>query len=433
MAEQSELTKSPRVSLDRLESLFECVICLYMPDGPPVYQCRHGHILCKTCRPKCKTCPCCKDFLGENPVRNRAVEKYISDLAPSRLISKGAVPSEGTSGARMFDPSAPPLIDARDISDILPFSDVTAVTPEHGPSSPLLDSPKHDSIEPDIVDPESCEGTCGFNTAGSDSQNSTEGRHCNQTNNFEELTICELQEENVVSENPRGNKNVCGISLMILLAIAIFTILVGVILFFTINTNKECDCYKWGSKQDICNNTTGQCLCKEGFDESSRCDRCEEGYFGFPNCRRCSCSAKGSMTNHTTTCDQLSGQCSCKANIQGRQCDECMSVHFGFPNCNRCDCEELFSKPEACDKETGECFCKELYNGDSRCGKCTEEYFGYPKCEYCNCSKEGSASSICNPISGKCPCNKNFNGLQCSECAKGYFHYPECKGLRIVE
>jgi netrin receptor unc-5 len=39
----------------------------------------------------------------------------------------------------------------------------------------------------------------------------------------------------------------------------------------------ECNCHPVGSRGKVCNQTTGQCPCKDGVT-GLRCDRCMKGY-----------------------------------------------------------------------------------------------------------------------------------------------------------
>lgn len=89
-----------------------------------------------------------------------------------------------------------------------------------------------------------------------------------------------------------------------------------------------------------------------------------------------------------------------------------------------CNCDYQGTEGEVCDKETGQCLCKDGYE-EPRCGNCLPGYYNYPECIKCNCSTVGSASFTCD-ATGKCPCLNNFAGKQCTQCAAGYYDYPQC-------
>ena len=45
-----------------------------------------------------------------------------------------------------------------------------------------------------------------------------------------------------------------------------------------------CSCDPAGTEDEICDKAVGSCLCKQNFT-GERCDRCEAGFYGFPDCR----------------------------------------------------------------------------------------------------------------------------------------------------
>ena len=53
-------------SLEDLQEDLKCPVCWKMPRSIPVYQCMSGHIFCKECKPRLKTCPVCRIPLGSN-------------------------------------------------------------------------------------------------------------------------------------------------------------------------------------------------------------------------------------------------------------------------------------------------------------------------------------------------------------------------------
>ena len=91
----------------------------------------------------------------------------------------------------------------------------------------------------------------------------------------------------------------------------------------------DCNCDPQGTTEEICNDYSGECICKEGFG-GARCDQCKPGYFNFPNCEPCACSEVGSTSE---ICEVTDGQCPCKRNYGGRQCDVCTPGFYGYPDC----------------------------------------------------------------------------------------------------
>lgn len=77
---------------------------------------------------------------------------------------------------------------------------------------------------------------------------------------------------------------------------------------------QECRCDSFGSFNGFCNNETGMCVCRVGYD-GSKCDKCAFGYYGYPRCRPCACNYAGSEPNNCNDtlcgCDPF-GQCECK-------------------------------------------------------------------------------------------------------------------------
>ena len=52
----------------------------------------------------------------------------------------------------------------------------------------------------------------------------------------------------------------------------------------TLNIILACFCNHHGSKDDMCDQITGKCTCKDGYTAKT-CDECKSGYSGFPNCQ----------------------------------------------------------------------------------------------------------------------------------------------------
>lgn len=183
---------------------------------------------------------------------------------------------------------------------------------------------------------------------------------------------------------------------------------------------KQCECFINGTRGSECEANNGQCQCKPAYG-GKFCRECSQEYFGYPNCTACDCNPVGSQSS---VCEYESGKCPCRTNFGGRQCDQCANGYHSYPDCTFCKCDASGTLPEVCDKGTGLCLCKEGYDGE-RCDRCKPGYHGYPNCRPCNCSDIGSVSSVCD-ASGKCPCLQNFAGRTCDQCRSGYYRYPEC-------
>jgi len=71
----------------------------------------------------------------------------------------------------------------------------------------------------------------------------------------------------------------------------------------------------------------------------------------------CGCNTLGTV-NNTIQCDQYTGDCPCKASVQGKYCVECRDGFYFFPitenaDCLRCPCDLGGAFPQ-CDKVSGE-------------------------------------------------------------------------------
>uniref|UniRef100_A0A1I8HAT8 Laminin, beta 2 (laminin S) n=1 Tax=Macrostomum lignano TaxID=282301 RepID=A0A1I8HAT8_9PLAT len=149
-----------------------------------------------------------------------------------------------------------------------------------------------------------------------------------------------------------------------------------------------CDCHRPGIRDAFCEQETnkaksliaGHCFCKT-FVTGRRCDRCQPGYWDLQanrteGCRKCDCGVEGTVGNQG--CNQYTGQCPCKVNVQGETCDSCKP---GFYNLSMID--------------TG--------------------------CTACKCDVGGSLSSVCDRTSGACTCKPGFTGRRCDQLKTGYF------------
>ena len=122
------------------------------------------------------------------------------------------------------------------------------------------------------------------------------------------------------------------------------------------NTCLSCDCNLVGLtntsdclRGDNMDGTdSGQCTCKP-FVTGRSCDVCLDGYYNLNEfdeggCEPCLCDTLGTISG-SGNCDMLSGQCTCKLNVVGRNCSRCVENHFGIESeagCQPChaQCDE---------------------------------------------------------------------------------------------
>ncbi|XP_065124896.1 laminin subunit alpha-2 isoform X2 [Paramisgurnus dabryanus] len=123
---------------------------------------------------------------------------------------------------------------------------------------------------------------------------------------------------------------------------------------------KACGCNALGSTTQQCNINTGCCACRDQF-RGEKCDECKLGYRDFPQCISCQCTAAGSSVetcdaaSGLCACADRSGQCSCKANVDGVRCNRCKVGSFGLTHRNPLGCSQCycFGLSSSCTEATG--------------------------------------------------------------------------------
>uniref|UniRef100_G3RPK3 Laminin subunit alpha-3 n=1 Tax=Gorilla gorilla gorilla TaxID=9595 RepID=G3RPK3_GORGO len=202
---------------------------------------------------------------------------------------------------------------------------------------------------------------------------------------------------------------------------------------------KGCDCNLEGVLPEICD-AHGRCLCRPGV-EGPRCDTCRSGFYSFPICQACWCSALGS---YQMPCSSVTGQCECRPGVTGQRCDRCLSGAYDFPHCQ--------GSSSACDpagtinSNLGYCQCKLHVEGPT-CSSCKLLYWNLDKenpiqgCSListeCQCHKAGTVSGTgeCRQGDGDCQCKSHVGGDSCDTCEDGYFaleksNYFGCQGCQ---
>ncbi|XP_069052056.1 laminin subunit alpha-2 isoform X1 [Lepisosteus oculatus] len=155
-----------------------------------------------------------------------------------------------------------------------------------------------------------------------------------------------------------------------------------------------CQCPHVGNN---CDSNTGQCICPPNT-VGERCDRCAPNYWGHDivsGCKPCNCNLVGSLT---LQCNPDTGCCFCREQFTGEKCSECRLGYRDFPQCTACDCSMAGTAPQSCDAEmelcsctdrTGQCSCKANVEG-LHCDRCRTGTFGLSTrnplgCSNCYC------------------------------------------------
>ncbi|CAL8370062.1 unnamed protein product [Lota lota] len=183
---------------------------------------------------------------------------------------------------------------------------------------------------------------------------------------------------------------------------------------------QACQCSGPGCLDGSCDSVTGHSICRSGF-HGYQCDQCAPGYFNYPLCQLCGCSAVGSLP---AGCD-VTGHCLCRPEFTGPRCDQCRSGFHSYPNCQECTCDPRTALDASC-SVSGLCRCRPNYSGSS-CDQCAPGYYGYPSCTPCQCSSEGSRYLGCDQVSGQCVCLPAVGGLRCDTCTEGTYGFPHCQ------
>ncbi|KAM4691986.1 laminin subunit alpha-5 [Rhinophrynus dorsalis] len=115
----------------------------------------------------------------------------------------------------------------------------------------------------------------------------------------------------------------------------------------------------------------GDCECREQV-EGTACDKCKPLYWNLSaehpqGCTKCQCGVDGTI-NGVGECRQANGQCFCKPNICSRSCNTCKDGYYNLqPNsyfgCQGCQCDIGGSIGLACNDKTGACQCRENVQG----------------------------------------------------------------------
>nr|XP_045621460.1 laminin subunit beta-1-like isoform X3 [Procambarus clarkii] len=153
-------------------------------------------------------------------------------------------------------------------------------------------------------------------------------------------------------------------------------------------------------------------------------------------CQPCNCDTRGSIDN--AICDSrtdisgglLAGRCHCKVYVDGLKCDRCKAGYWNFSaenpeGCQACSCDILGTINNlGCNVLTGECSCKRFVTGRD-CNQCLPQHYGLSEhpdgCQPCSCDRGGALDNNCDVISGQCKCRPHVSGRRCDVPEEGYY------------
>ncbi|XP_053377940.1 usherin-like [Mercenaria mercenaria] len=215
---------------------------------------------------------------------------------------------------------------------------------------------------------------------------------------------------------------------------------------------KPCECYNHAVEcvynetldpfpDDHYSGGGGVCINCQHNTEGHHCETCITGFYrplgqsmyAEDVCSQCKCFPLG-VLDLQMDCEKEGGQCTCKENVEGRQCDVCKAGFYNLTADNTAGCQECGCSPGGtlhgditCSSDTGQCNCKSNVRG-LKCDSCQYGFFRLRTdspngCEPCNCNPFGSTNQYCDPVTGQCTCKLNITSRQCSVCEDGFWAF----------
>uniref|UniRef100_A0A3P8W854 Laminin, alpha 1 n=1 Tax=Cynoglossus semilaevis TaxID=244447 RepID=A0A3P8W854_CYNSE len=135
-----------------------------------------------------------------------------------------------------------------------------------------------------------------------------------------------------------------------------------------------------------CDKESGECLDCQHHTSGHRCESCALGYYGkvrgsISDCSLCGCPLRDNSFSSTCVLDGAFGDYRCTAcqrGYEGRYCERCSLGYYGNPSkpggqCFPCSCSEWGSVQPLCDQLSGQCECKAGVKGQL-CEHCDERH-----------------------------------------------------------
>ncbi|KAL7022348.1 hypothetical protein ACKWTF_012208 [Chironomus riparius] len=155
--------------------------------------------------------------------------------------------------------------------------------------------------------------------------------------------------------------------------------------------------------------------CVLSWDEA-HCE-CNSGYVGtdcVPICTVGPCADAGICRVENNL--KKGYFCECNSTIySGEYCEiqeqkPCPGGWWGEKSCGPCKCDVKRGYHPDCDKQNGQCRCRDNHY----------QPLNETACIPCDCYYEGSISGSCNKLTGQCECREGVIGRRCDSCSNSY-------------
>ncbi|XP_065189504.1 laminin-like protein epi-1 [Sycon ciliatum] len=175
-----------------------------------------------------------------------------------------------------------------------------------------------------------------------------------------------------------------------------------------------CQC---NNNTNVCDILTGECLNCSPMTTGPTCQDCADRFFGdarAQSCQACGCNMAGSRN---LICNRTTGVCDCLPNRTGDKCSGCVDGTYDHAaGCVPCQCDVTGSHNQTCNKTSGQCPCRPGVTG-MHCQGCADTYYNFTAsgCRMCGCHV-AAVTPVCDKTSGVCQCDPGATGRRCDQC-----------------